>query len=265
MAIVPSPKQGLSVVQDGRSYLDNLANKYIVKPKFAKGIGGFVFDYQAEETARLHADITDHFAEDNSVINDHIAKHPLRMTFRGYIGELVLHPPTGLLGAIQAVQGKLTTVTAYLGKYTPQALTTVTKALTQTTKVVNQVDQALARAKNIVGFFGNSANGKTLQEKAYQKLQSLWATNQVMIVETPFGMFGNMAIEDLTFTQPEETPSYTDIVVTLKGLRFVEVETSTIDFRSGRNAQQASPVVDKGSTKGVPEPSYLDQMMFNGK
>ncbi len=41
-------------------------------------IGAFVFDYAGEVSSELHADITDHYTEDNTVVQDHIALNPIR-------------------------------------------------------------------------------------------------------------------------------------------------------------------------------------------
>lgn len=264
MALIEVAKTGLQTVQNGRSYLDNLANKFVVKPKTAKGIGGFVFDYEGDTSLQIQADITDHYAENNTAVQDHIAIHPIKLTLKGFVGELVLQKPTGLLGALEQIQNRLTTVPAYLGKYTPGAVATVQKVLTTATNTVNTIDQSLARVKNIVGLFDNSVLGRTNQAKAYNKLQSLMVTKQLMLVETPYGTFNNMAIESLVMTQDESTKYWSDIAVTLKRINLVAVQTSTIDFRSGRNVQQSQAPVDKGSTKGTPENVSIAYKVFGG-
>lgn len=264
MALVETAKQGLQGVQNGRSYLDNLANKFVVKPKTAKGIGGFVFDYEGEANLQIQADITDHYAENNTAIQDHIAIHPIKITLKGFIAELVMRKPTGLAGALEQIQNRLTTVPAYLGKYTPGAVATIQKALTTAQNTVNTIDQSLARVKNIVGLFDKSVLGRTAQEKAYNKLQSLMVTKQLMFVETPYGTFNNMAIESLIMVQDDSTKEWSDITVSLKRLNLVDVQTSTIDFRAGRNVQQSQLPVDKGSTKGTPENVSIAYKVFGG-
>src|SRR5262245_9752879 len=114
--------QGLQTIQNGRNYLDGLANKYIVRPKTVLGIGGFVFDYEGDTRVSRQADITDHYAENNDFINDHMAMRPFRLTLRGLVSELVFEKPRGILGALQTIQSRLGVVPAYLGKYTPQGL-----------------------------------------------------------------------------------------------------------------------------------------------
>lgn len=252
MALTQVPSTRPTTNQSGPLYLDSLTSRYLIKPKSVHGIGGFVFDYEGEDMLTLHADITDHYTEDNTAIQDHVARNPTRISLRGYVGELVYNPNTGILGALDSIQNRLTTVPVYLGKYTPGALSSIQRVITKTNSTVNQINQAVARVKNVVGIFGNASPGQTQQEIAFNKLSALWETNQMMIVETPFGIFGNMLIEDLVFVQAEDTRQWSDVTVKLKAMRFASTQTASIDFKSGRAAPQGESQVNKGSTKGTP-------------
>lgn len=251
MSVLPVLQSNpITTVQNGRAYLDNLANKFIVKPKNAKGIFGFVFDYEGDSTLQYNVQITDHYAEDNSVINDHIAIQPLRMVLRGFISELVLKAPSGILGSLGSIQNKLTTVPAYLGDYTPGALAKIQKAITKTTNVVNTIDQSIARVKNVVGLFKKATPAITKQEKAFLELQSLMFSKFPMLVETPYGVFNNMVIEGITFIQDENTKSWSDISVSLKQMNFVKTATANPDKNANRFMQQSQSITDKGKTQG---------------
>lgn len=251
MSFVQPVKSGLESVQNGRNYLDTLANRFVVKPKTVRGIGGFVFDYESETTVQLQADITDHFAENNTSIQDHIAQRPARINLRGFVAELAVKAPEGLHGLFTAIQSKLGVVPAYLGDYTPQALQKVQAVLTQTQSVVNRIDQGLARVKNIVQVFDNSAPEPTKQAKAYAQLEALYLSKQVFVVETPYKMFDNMVIESLSISQDETTRDWSDISVGLKQVRFAEVRLVADDGTfASRTAAQRAAVADKGKTKG---------------
>lgn len=274
MSLTDLPASGLGQIENGKGYLDNLATKYVVRPKTAKGIAGFVFDYEGETRLRQEAESTDHFAEDNSAIQDHIAQKPVRLTLRGFVAELAQTPTNGLLGALNVIQNKLTVVPAYLGHYTPQALNVVQGALTQAQSVVNQVNQGLARAKNIVGLLGKGAPGKTKQELAYAQLAALGFpdpnatvsgqgpvnnTPHIFVVSTPFKVFDNMMLETLDMVQDETTKFWSDITVTLKQMRFAQTSSipNLLSNFSGRASQQAQPQTDKGKTPGTPAQASL--------
>src|SRR5271163_4191719 len=47
-----------------------------------------LFHTEGENVAHLQSDITDHFIEDNTAINDQIALKPEMVTVHGFIGEL---------------------------------------------------------------------------------------------------------------------------------------------------------------------------------
>lgn len=236
----------------GSNFVDNLVNKYIVKPKNAKGIGGFVFDYEGETDIQLQAEITDHFSENNTSINDHIAIRPIKINLRGFVTELLLLKDTALTGFINSVQNKLTTVPAFLGKYTPQGLAQAQKALTQAQNTINTINQGVARVQNLVGFFSNAAQRPTRQSKAYAQLEALMQTKQIFSVETPYRYFENMAIETIHFIQPEESKYLSDISITLKQTRFVNIQAANNQsFQNGRAAFQRQDEIDKDKTQGI--------------
>lgn len=276
MALSDLPAAGLGQIENGKSYIDSLASRYVVRPKTAKGIAGFVFDYEGETRLRQEAEATDHFAEDNLSIQDHIALKPVRLTLRGFVAELAITPTSGLLGAFSVLQNKLAVVPAYLGKYTPQALNVVNGALTQAQSVINQINQGLARAKNIVGLLGKGAPGKTKQELAYAQLSALGFPDpnatlpsgavgpvnnvpHIFVVSTPYKVFDNMMIETLDMVQDETTKFWSDVTVTLKQLRFAQTSSipNLLSNFGGRAAQQAQSQTDKGKTPGTPAPASL--------
>jgi hypothetical protein len=251
----------VNMITSGRGYLDTLTNKYLVKPKTAHGIGGFVFDYETETTVTLQAEITEHYTEKNTFIMDHIAHKPARLVLRGLIGELVEAKPQGVIGALGILQGKLSTLPALLGKYTPGALKKIQGVVTRATNTVNKIDNYISRAQNIVGLFVGAAPGLNKQQKAFATLYTLWMSNQVFTVETPFKYFDSMVIEQIVFTQDEDTSSYSDISVTLKEIRFAKVgspnglsQSDALQSSDGRSAQQRQGQTSKGRTVGVSVP-----------
>lgn len=245
-------------LQDGNNYLNTLANKYVVKPKNAKGIGGFLFDYEGETNVTYQAEITDHWIETNDPVQDHIAQKPVRLMLRGFIGELVLKQPAGLVGALATLQSKLTTVPAYIGKYTPGTIALLQRGVTTAQNTVNTIDQGLQRVKNIVGLFPGAAPQKSKQQQAFSQLTALYLSRQVFTVQTPYTSFDSMVIETLTFIQPEETKYWSDISVTMKQLRFVDTQVSSTKAAfGGRAAKQREAQVSQGNTKGTPQSASI--------
>src|ERR1035437_4411399 len=145
-----------SSVQD---FINGVSSKYVLNPYGMKGIAGFVFDYEGEDRLSLESEISDHYAEDNSSIQDHIALRPYKVTLRGFVSELLLPGVgTGIFGQLTQLQQKLGTTGAYLGKYTPQGLQKLqgqaSKAVNQIQNYANEASQYLNQAKNIAQLLG---------------------------------------------------------------------------------------------------------------
>lgn len=238
----------VSDITQGRNYLDTLANNYILKPATANGIAGFVFDVAAETALSADTDITEHYTEYNNFYQDHAALRPLEITLRGFSSELVLPAPQGVAGVLSTLQNKLTQLPALLGKYTPQALSKVQAVVTKSTNIVNQVDNVIGRVRNITGLIAGGSAANSKQSTAFSKLLALRDSRQVFTMVSPWGMVGfwdpvkkkggprSFIIRRMVFEQPEETKDRTDIVVTVKEVRFSTVASSG----QGQTAQEAA-------------------------
>ena len=221
------------------AYINQIASQYVITPKGLKGIAGFVFDYEGEDRLTMESDITDHYAEDNTAIQDHIALRPKMIILRGFVSELTLPGVgTGLFGSLTQLQQKLGTADAYLGKYTPQGLQNLqgsaSKAISQVQNYANTASQYLNQAKNLAGLFG-VGQPPTQQAKAYQTLGALRDSFQVFGVTTPWSYFPSMSITSLVFMQPKDNKQQSDITVTMKEIRYIDYAAgATSDILQGR-------------------------------
>lgn len=261
--IAQSANSGIS---DARSYLDNKANT-LLRPKSVKGIAGFLFDIPDNDTISLDWDITDHYTESNSFLNDHKVKKPIIITLSGFVGELVFRAPQGVEGAIQAISNRLETVEAYLGDATPGAVQEAQRVVQQAQSAISAINQTLDKAQNIIGFFDGEGPEETFQQKAFQVLNSL-GDEVILEVQTPWQFFDDMTIQSVSFTQDGTTNQITDISVTLKQIRISETKTEDFDQNQFpiREQVQAAPEEDQGNI-GVKEvsPSGLYQLTFGGE
>lgn len=74
---------------------------------------GILFHYEGEQTASFSSDITDHFLEDNTAVQDQIALKPIIITTHGFIGELNNVPPPAL-ALLQQTANTLVTINSYV-------------------------------------------------------------------------------------------------------------------------------------------------------
>src|ERR1035437_6513215 len=266
-----------NTISSVQNYINGVSNSYIINPAGMKGIAGFVFDYEGDDEIRLESEIPDHYSENKTAIQDHIANRPPRIVLRGFVSELYL-PPTnqGVRGALNGLPTlttlvqKMGTVGAYLGKYTPQQLQKLTSkvsgAVTQVMNYTNTASQYLNQAKNLAALFGGGTGAPTRQQQAYVALSQLWEQKQIFNVLTPWTLLPNMAIETLVFVQPKDSKTRSDITVTMKQMRFIDVDINGAAAanakRMARAATQIQSKLSLGLTSGTPIPAGVAAIKF---
>jgi hypothetical protein len=225
----------------------------VLEPKYSPGISGFVFDVPTNENISYTADITDHYTENNSHINDHITIKPIKISLSGLIGELVYRQPEGVAAVVKDLQSRLSIVQGYAGQFTPPGFQEVQQGINIVDSAVSTVNQSIERIKNTIAWI-QSVRGKrdTLQQQAAEQLKSLMYTKELITVQTPWGYFDNMVIDSVSITQNEDSKLYSDITVTVKEIRFAEVEFTTFDENlfPQREEMQKQEEADQGQIKG---------------
>lgn len=257
--------------------LANLAsslNKFIVTPLNSFGVGGFVFDIEAETSVNLTAEITDHFTENNVSIQDHIAIKPKKITLKSYVGEVrdAVDPNTGTFP--QVLTQKLTALSQFL----PQLSNAETQAQSLLAAVTlgstSDAIQSIANdGVNLWNFVKNSMPTQTRQAQAYAFFKALYEKKILVSVQTPFEFMSQMAIESIIAMQPEESKNVSHFTIILKEIRFastfVEIAASTAQngipngaaapllpvdreaLAQGRTAVQISDPSNVGITPGI--------------
>lgn len=244
------PTSSLSNSTDSKSYLDNFANS-IVRVKGLKGIAGFLFDVPDNDSINLNWDVTDHFTESNSFLNDTKVKKPAIITLSGFVGELVFRAPEGIEGSVQEISNRLETVEAYLGDFTPGAVQEAQRVVQQAQSAISAINQTLDKIGNIAGFFAGDGPQETEQQRAYRTLATL-GDEVVLSAQTPWEFFDDMTIMAIGVSQDGKSNQITDISVTLKQIRVSD--TKTVDFDQTqfpiREEVQSGPEEDQGNIRG---------------
>lgn len=251
MAFSEIAKSTNAGITDARGFVDNKAEAF-VSPRAAEGISGWLFDIPEEENLSLSSDITDHFTEDNRYINDHIVRKPIRITLRGFLGEKVFQRSAGFEGALQELDNRLEVVDGYLGNFTDGMTQKLQGVVSQTERVVSGVNRTLDRVQNVVGFFEGEDQAASRQQQLYQELKALWNSSQLLTVQTPWDYLEDMLIETIDITQGAESQDWSEVTVTLKQVRFADVQTTDFDetlFPVRENAQ-SDPEQDIGNVRG---------------
>lgn len=234
--IVPSTT-ALSAIDVIRA-LSTLDQKAIVRPNNPPpGIAGFLFDIVLDDNVELESDITDHYIEDNTAIQDQIALKPARVTVRGIVAELT---------TAKTVVDQLVKATNPL-PLEPLLLPVFTvgadQSMADAAAAAQGATSAATASQSIFALYNNRAPTQprqTRQSAAFLYFYDLYKSRQLFTVETPWGFWVNMAIESLRATQPEETKYASEFTITFKEIRIAQDITVDLGQLAGRNAPQAS-------------------------
>jgi hypothetical protein len=206
-----------------------------------KDISGFKFDYIGEESVEAGTDITDHYAEDNTFMQDHRALKPTFISMRGFVSEVAFNKQEALAQFI-TLTSALATVTPYLGTYAPGTAAKMASIVNQTDQIIGQLTQAYKVYQNISSLFGAPPIPRVRQ--AYNKLDELRRRGIPFVVVTPWAVFGDtstpnhgpMFIESLRMTSPDENRGWADIIVRMKEIRVAP----SLDATRQENARSAN-------------------------
>lgn len=238
---------------DMNTYIQEKSAAVVSLPGF-NGISGWVFDIPTGEEISLMADATDHPTENGSFISDHVVIKPVQLRLSGFVGNLVYRAPQP--GSVEYVADQITSklgaVNAYLSPLTQGMSQKAAQVASQVSYVANQVNAIKKKATNIVNFLKGSEKEPDPQTIAYHELKALWKSKQIVSVQTYWEFFGTMVITNITARHDETTDDYTDISVTLKEIRLVDVETTEMkdDLFPAANTQQGASEIDKGKLSG---------------
>lgn len=241
-----------------------------------------LFHYEGENVAHLQSDITDHFIEDNTAIQDQVALKPERVTVHGFIGELndvfpVSIPNNGQISALLpnvaafvpqlTVAGQSAINTAFAAYQTANA---AKNAAVNAWGALSNIGRPGASAGTVIGSSGINVNGaavtsvaslspQNLQQALFQQFYLYWRTRTLFTIQTPWAVFQNMAIEELRALQDESTRMITDFYISFKMLRFSTTFLQTPSGFTGvgragvttTNLGQSTPTPDISVTTGV--------------
>ena len=257
-------KSTVDTVLNNADLLNNLTNKFVVSPILNLGIAGFVFDIPKETRIDLKTESTDHFAEDNSTIQDHIALRPTIITTGGFVGELK-YEQDDPKSPITELAEKLVVINSYIPVLT-NAARSVRNGI-QTAQAEKLSLETLGAATNsavdIFSAYQTLNPPDTEQAKAFNFFRAVRDSRQLVAIDTPYGFFNNFIVDTLTATQPEQSKSISDFNITLKEFRTVQTQFVDFDFQQfqSRGVSQRAEEQDQGKAQGTEQPleSFLSK------
>lgn len=197
----------------------------------------YYFDILKSHRVQLQSQITDYWLENNTAVQDSINLSPLIINLTGLVGEVVYTPPQTFTGGIIDKLNKLFpsksgfTLTQKLGTIT-SLIPTVDNYTQLAKNALNYSELAVSRYKKIYNQIqdwrkGTISNTIPRQQQIYKQFEKFWVNKTSLIVNTPYGTFENMYIQNVTMEQGE-TNTVSDIAITLKQLSFSDVEFTNV-------------------------------------
>ena len=247
------------------------------QPKTSPSINGtnpvqpptLLFHYEGEQSVTLTSDVTDHYIEDNTTLQDQIALKPEIVTTHGFIGELNNVIP-GSNTLLKQLADKLTNLSAYNPSLTINALTQFNNAyqayqagLSVANSLVTSWSSINNSGSNVIGSEGlgssfDPVTGKVegpqnLQQRYFQQFYGYWKLRTLFKVQTPWAIFDNMVIQSLRAIQDAETRMITDFELNFKMIRTASTTSTTLGPNvQGQLAAQSALLQNFGVSSGVP-------------
>lgn len=216
----------------------------------------FMFNYEGEQTVELNSEITDHFIEDNTAIQDQIALKPVRVVTKGFISELNNVTPT-ILQPLKTIAQKLTAINSYAPSISETSQIAYDQAFQTYQIATNAINAAISAWASVSGGGVSVISGnfpiavqlaQNKQQTAFQTFYGYWYNRILFTIQTPWAIFQNMAIEQLRPVQSEDTKTFTTFECTFKQIRTASTANSLpqSSVSQGRLSNQSATSTSQG-------------------
>lgn len=267
---------GSSIIAQARKYFkDSLeGNTAIVSVLSNTGIAGFKFHIPQTEQVKMESDVTDHYIDNNSVVQDHIINKPVTIALNGLQGEY-LYSNNKIEDALAKVVPTLTLIKEYIPTLTAAAKQAKNKwyqyknqVETINTNNLSNYDlynpstysdlSLAAKAKlmwdtmngvDLFKLFQEIYKLKSAQTRAFLFFETLWRCAVPFTVETTWKRYDNMIITSLVPVR-DKNADITDFTISFKQIRTTQSLVINLKEEAGRRKMQTAAETDKGIVQG---------------
>lgn len=243
---------------------DNIkVNEAIVNFFGATGIAGFRFHLPQREQIKLESEATDHYIENNTPVQDHIARRPVTLTLNGLHGEYFYS-----VNQVQDMVSKVVPTLALVKQFLPK-LSDATKQIkakyNESLKSADFYNASLDKETSKFQKFGTGLTTlnsvdlfkifqdvyklKSAQTRAYFFFEALWQSEALLSVETTWKRFDNMIVTNIQALR-DENADITDFSVSFKQLDVTQSLYRDYKNAAGRTREELAKTVRKGVDKG---------------
>lgn len=206
----------------------------------------YFFSVLQSDELNAESDITDHYVENNTAVQDHVSLKPLEFTVRGLIGEKVYNREVlKTTGDVETELDKLKPIGAFLPSVSNYAQVAI--------NAVSYVESSVQRYKSSFDKIFKNKTQSPLQEKVCNELLQLRANRTLMSLYIDnVGKFNNLLIKSARITQ-EDSIYASQLIVELKQYNSVSTQTTKADTKkyAARCGQQQAYEENLGKVQGV--------------
>lgn len=214
----------------------------------AMGWGGLRFDIIRDESVNRTANITTHYTESGTPIQDDIIINPVSITLRGEVGEIVDRMQKE--SKIDKATRQITTCLSYLPVLT-NTISFVSGALKNPAQQFGSISNIIGTGSNLIDLFNSVNLSSDKQSSAYLYFEALMNAKQTLTISTPWRKYPNMAIKSIQVRQTDtEDKSY--IYITAQEIRKAVNSYLTL-VKAGSSYSQGSQPQDRGWLTGIQE------------
>ena len=239
---------------------DELSNPLGVIDKKQVGIAGFntmVVVRQGIMKSNSAAVIP---LEDGSYAIDHIIQNPLALELEGSVCD-VFHRRSPLKTAYIKTLAQVGEINNYLPDYTRQQILAINNVITNASNTVRKIDNYINSGEQLYAFFYSDSKARTIPEKFIEFISSLMDTKQVVQIEMPYKVYGNMAITSFQVIHPQEFDNAIEFKITAVQLQYAKTTYEDVSqyYKEPASAvkDQTSGKIDKGINKTETAPVSL--------
>lgn len=231
----------------------------------ATGIAGFKFHVPQTEMVNFENEVTDHYIDTNSAIQDHIVQKPITITVSGLVGDY-FYSNNEIEDMVALITPTLALVKEFLPNITDRTVKRLTDAQSGHINLPNiqipdeNVYFQLQSEKNfefnivdLFKLFQNLYKIKSAQTRAFIFFECLWKSRARFSVETTWKRYDNMIVQRVQ-AKRDNNADITEFSITFKQISLVGVYTETIEQSANRMIQARSPIANKGIENGA----YVD-------
>jgi hypothetical protein len=219
---------------------NSLVRQFVITPVMNMGLAGFVFSSETEYQCNLTSDVTDYYVEDNTVRQDHIARHPVEITLRGSVAEVVYIAPQNQKTPLQNTTERSTMVSALLPQMTNATQQAFDAIFKSKTKIKDYLQDTATLSGDLYTAYKKLNVPQTAQAQAFNFFYAMWDSKQEVSLQTPWNFFSNMYIVNVASLRSQDNPLQTDFTITLKEVlvfKTTKVKYDATQFRGYTQAQ----------------------------